>query len=244
MGNIFNPKPKELILSDNCKKCKQIPAYIVSMSDELYENARDRIKKFGLENINKFNAVRGDSLHSFIENPKNVSIKGLYDIKLQNTRGADSELTTVNSVGCTMSHIKLWKKIVNEKLPGLMIFETDCVCNGDILDCLGEFLKLKNAHILYFGYNNANIIHTGIITKINVRTYGTHAYYITYEGAKILLKNAFPIEQQLDSYMSDMLLLSQDDSSLIPEMNVYVCKNLCYQYIHESAIQTKIVSYY
>ncbi len=241
MGNILDSKSTELMLSDNCKKCRKIPAYIISMTDELYKNAKNGLMKFGLENINKFSAVRGDSLHTFIENPKNVSIKGLYDIKLQTTRGAHSELTNINSIGCYMSHVSLWKKIINDKLPGMMIFETDCVCVGDILECLGDFLNVKDGHILYFGYFMANIHHTGRITRIETRTFGLHAYYITYEGAKILLKNALPIEQQIDSYMSDMLLLSHDDNSLIPRMNVYVCKNLCYQYNHASSIQTKIV---
>ena len=87
----------------------------------------------------------------------------------------------------------------------------------------------------------SKIEYVDIITKINTRTYGLHAYYITNECAKILLKNAFPIEQQLDSYISDMLLLSQDINSIIPPLNFYVCRNLCGQYMHTSYLQTKIV---
>ena len=247
MGNVFINGDGDIVansfaqISTNCLGCKNIPAYIISMTNTEYDNAFKRLSKFGLNNIKKFNAIRGDSLDNFVKNQKNVTIKGLYNIKLQNIRGAHAELTNINSIGCYLSHVALWKKIIKDNLPGMIIFESDCICSGDILNCLDAFLKVKNGHLLYFGYFGSKIEYVDIITKINTRTYGLHAYYITNECAKILLKNAFPIEQQLDSYISDMLLLSQDINSIIPPLNFYVCRNLCGQYMHTSYLQTKIV---
>jgi GR25 family glycosyltransferase involved in LPS biosynthesis len=240
MGNIILSQ-SSVNLTNNCKECKKIPAYIISMTDMEYNNAQSRLLKFGLTNIKKFNAIRGDTLGNFVTDHKNVTIKGLYDIKLQNIRGAHAELTNINSIGCYLSHVELWKKVVKDNLPGMIIFESDCICNGDILNSLNEFLKVKDGDILYFGYFGPYINYTGLITKIYVRTFGLHAYYITNKCAKTLLKNAFPIEQQIDSYMSDMLLLSQEPNSVIAPLNFYVCKNLCAQQMHISYLQTKIV---
>jgi len=236
-------RPIQYRIETKCTDCKQIPAYIISLNEELYQVVKGRLQNIGLENINRFNAIRGDSLNKFVEDRNNLTIKGLYNIKSQKYRGAHSELTDINAIGCYMSHVTLWKKIIDDKIPGLMIFESDCMCTGDILECLGDFLKVKNGHILYFGFFGQTVKYSDKnITQIYDKTYGLHAYYITKKGAEILLKNAFPIEQQIDSYMSDSLILSHELNSIIEPMNVYVCRNLCFQDgINPTTIQSKIV---
>jgi GR25 family glycosyltransferase involved in LPS biosynthesis len=77
-------------------------------------------------------------------------------------------------------------------------------------------------------------------SKITGRFFETHAYYITNKGAKKFMKDFFPINQQLDSYMSDLIILGEIPDSGYNPLNCYNI-NLCYQENPDgSSIQTPI----
>jgi GR25 family glycosyltransferase involved in LPS biosynthesis len=224
--------------------------YVISLSDNIYTKAVENLRKTGLKNIKKFDAIKGSSLKDFIRDPKNVSIKGHYDVSIPNNRSAHSDLGTLNAIGCYLSHVKLWEKIVDENLPGMFIFESDAVCKTKLFEYTKQFLNTKNPHVLFFGYlftivNAKNKIPGTSLVKLDKRMYGLHAYYITYAGAKALLKNVFPVEEQLDSYISDLLLLSLEPNSAIEPLNIYLTtENICVQdNIEGTSIQTKSVKY-
>jgi GR25 family glycosyltransferase involved in LPS biosynthesis len=212
--------------------------YIISLSDDLYISAAKNISKTGIVKLHKFNAIPGNTLSDFVKDRNNLTIKAYYDIMIPNTRNSHSDLGTINAVGCYMSHVNLWKKVVDENLIGMYIFESDAVCGENLKDYTDTFLLTSNPHLLLFGYIGPDS-GSNKIKKINHRFYGTHSYFITYEGAKILLKYAFPIEEQVDSYISDLIMLS--DQKLIEELNVYSTKNICIQNNPKTTIQTKPV---
>ena len=143
-------------------------------------------------------------------NKLDLTIRAKRSILLDTIRETHADLGTSNAIGCSLSHITLWKKIVDENLKGLYIFESDAVCTKDFNEYLNLFLKEDNPHVLFFGIIGRPTGLSQNISKIPGRFYGTHAYYITQEGAKLLLQYAMPIEQQIDSYISDLNLLSND----------------------------------
>jgi len=217
-------------------------AYIISLSDDLYESAVEKLEKTGIRNFKKFNAISGSTLTDFVKNPNYVSVKGYYDISIPVYRNAHSDLGSINAVGCYMSHVKIWEKIIHEKLSGSFIFESDAVCDENLFLFTELFLKKPNPHIIFFGYFGNVIKDVGPISKLNGRFLGMHSYYITNEGAKLFLKNAFPIEQQIDSYISDIIMLSQEHNSIIEEVNIYITDNICIQNNTKgTSIQTKSV---
>lgn len=178
-----------------------VPAYIIALDDTKYNQALKLLKNTNL-NFKKYDAIRGASV-----NLDNITtIKAKYDVLIAKNRRSHAELGTLGAIGCYLSHINLWKKIIDENLDGMYIFESDAVFTKPELinSSVQEFLKQDNPHILFFGVCN---IYSKKLTKIQQRFYCTHAYYITHEGAKFCLKYALPIDEQIDSYLSDLMFL-------------------------------------
>lgn len=87
--------------------------------------------------------------------------------------------------GCTLSHILLWKRIVEEELPFATIFEDDVLPHRDINHGIGHQWweqTPKDAEIVYLG----NMLQPPVedTPVIKVGTHCTHAYVISLEGAK------------------------------------------------------------
>jgi GR25 family glycosyltransferase involved in LPS biosynthesis len=121
----------------------------------------------------------------------------------------------------------------------MYIFESDAVCIENPIKYVNNFKK--DFHILLFGgFDHVKSNSKRNIIKVNDRFYGLHGYYITYEGAQILSKYMFPIEQQVDSYISDILLLQK---KLNIELNIYIINpGICFQKNNfGTLIQTKSV---
>lgn len=100
-------------------------------------------------------------------------------------------------VGCMVSHIKLWERIVKEGIEKTLILEDDFHPNGDI-GALEE--PNVNYDVAYIGRwkidKNAQEESIGGSWVDPVPSYCTHAYVITLEGAQKLLKN-YKIKQNL-----------------------------------------------
>lgn len=124
------------------------------------------------------------------------------------------ELCTIGAVGCSLSHIQIWQKIVSENIQKCLIFEDDAwVINADMDIIDANINKLpKDWHIYMIGQPHS--ILEGIpCDKIGdlhriTRFCGTHAYIINLEGAKWLLEHGklFPIQQQIDAHLSELCL--------------------------------------
>ncbi len=219
-------------------------AYMISLDDVVYNEG---IKRISLSiPIKKFDAIRGDSLIDYVNNIKNVSIRAQSALTFD-YRDSNYDLTTLNSIGCYLSHVELWNKIVTEKLNGMYIFESDAYCLSSIENVenvdMNNFLKM-NGDILLFGsrlVGNSYIIPINYgrkngLSRIKQHFYGLHAYYITYKGALKALKYAIPIEAQVDAYLSYLAKLDL--------INIYgIYPVVCDQLGHMSTLQTKPVKH-
>ena len=184
----------------------------------------DRLNKFmkryvaagyNLDELNVFEAIDGKILSTYYKQQPLIHLSGMLE----------------GEKGCWLSHYLLWKKIVDSKMPYMIIYEDDA-----------EFDQLENNHVkmlneckifassnyfelIYFGgrfqpnFSNSEyetVHHTDTIDI--ARRYSqtewngprddrtTHAYFISYKGASQLLKtciNTFekPIIEHLDHYM-------------------------------------------
>jgi glycosyl transferase family 25 len=101
--------------------------------------------------------------------------------------------------GVFISHLRIWKKIVQEKIKVALIFEDDAQFNKNFLNVFKEIKKVDN--ILFLGGRfQDNFITPGIpvsenIVKHDYRSWNArcydrtaHAYLITEELAKILIE--------------------------------------------------------
>lgn len=143
---------------------------------------------------------------------KDVEVVYGFDAKNPNHETPDEQnlfhnvviLPFIGERGCFISHLRIFRKIVEEKIPVAQIFEDDCHFSP-LFEQGMELVELpKKFKILYNGgrfhqhfmmapnthrkFNNTVAIHTfneGIVGHFHDRT--THAYIISLEGAKFYL---------------------------------------------------------
>jgi glycosyl transferase family 25 len=154
---------------------------------------------------------------------------------IQCGRNIDSDIANEGAIGCYLSHIKLWKKLLDSDQDYFLILEDDAcpVYEENIINDINIYLNTvidadKNWDIIYLGYNK-NFINKDIkingIYSIKSIIFTTHAYIISKKGALKLLKNALPIIHQIDSYMSFMYMnrdvkAYRDIKSYITQKNI------------------------
>lgn len=155
---------------------------------------------------------------------RNVDLELLYNNKIIGKYGYDTlknkkrnyhhELSSYGAIGCYMSHVNIWYNIYNNKIINTFIFEDDTIVNKNIKneEIIHRLKLLPNNWDIYLLSNpdlcyNKTLINKNGLYKVN-RFFCTNAYIINYNGAKKIIKNGnlFPINQQIDSYLSELCL--------------------------------------
>lgn len=129
---------------------------------------------------------------------------------LTRPRVRHEELGSVGAVGCTLSHVNVWRRIVASGEPALVVeddavlvpelaqyrvfAQPDQVCSGYDLVLLGYFALRSPPPAQRIAPSNAVVPYGSLF-------FGTQFYYLTPAGAQKLLEHALPVEIQLDAYM-------------------------------------------
>jgi GR25 family glycosyltransferase involved in LPS biosynthesis len=107
--------------------------------------------------------------------------------------------------GCALSHLNIWKNIIDNDIPFAVVFEDDVDFHEKWHELAKEYWKHtpRDFHVLYLGSQ----IHTMFPENIIVSpVYCTHAYMITLDGAKRLYelytKSRFGV-RTIDSFFTD-----------------------------------------
>lgn len=175
-----------------------------------------------------------------------------------------AQLSTLGAVGVYLSHTEIWSKVStgeDKYKNGAFIFE----CDSHPADASSAFehsssiLKAavaadcKLPDILFLGFFQElysdpleRIEGVDSVARVVGNVYGMHAYYVSPQGASTLLRFAFPMEQQVDSYISDLIELASqvekdpDFGGSFPSFHAFASKNeLFYQKNKSSSVQTK-----
>ena len=137
---------------------------------------------------------------------------------------------TRGSIGCALSHINIWESIVTKYQHDddeyantfFLILEDDIYITHGFDKKLKHYMKElpKDFDIIYLGtqyyvkYQHVeiqsrkeeegeSILQLQFLKKILHDHYGTFSYMVSYNGAKKLLANVYPLRQQIDSYIID-----------------------------------------
>lgn len=185
------------------------------------ERRKDRLEIFNKTyNLNMpftiIKAVDGKSLNinDLLQNNLlgNVGKNSIFNIKNNKTRKYHYELTNEGSIGCYLSHINIWKNIKDNNLNNVLIFEDDTKMNKINLNEINYRLAdLPNDWDIYILSNPKLCYYKKHVNKklFKVkRFFLTNAYIINQSGIdKIFNSNTlFPINQQIDSYLSELAL--------------------------------------
>lgn len=115
-------------------------------------------------------------------------------------------------IGCAVSHINIWKKMVKENIAEALILEDDATIANNFMANLNQQKKHypKNYDIIFLGYNIQTFFRLRNSEYPNLKKTknlnGTHGYLITYHGAKRLLEENFlPLEKPFDVHIGDKM---------------------------------------
>lgn len=153
---------------------------------------------------------------------KQIETTGFRSKHYQLTRGA---------IGCYLSHVKIWRDIIEKNYRHGLIFEDDVNLPKNINEKITKSMKdvPEDWDIILFGFHCKDCINKKNYRKVN-RFILLHCYAISNNCIKKILKtkSLFPITQQIDSYLSE---LSED------VLNIYTVKN---PIIHQNGSSTDI----
>lgn len=124
-------------------------------------------------------------------------------------RASGRELTPAE-IGCALSHIGIYHKIINEGFEEAVIFEDDSVINKDFLAILKNWKKIpKDWELVLFchasqrmqfwrKWNKPTIYKNYYCASFRGETFIASAYAINRRGAQKLLAYAYPIRLAAD----------------------------------------------
>lgn len=105
------------------------------------------------------------------------------------------------SIGCILSHVKVYNQIINKGIKYSLILEDDIIITNQTYIALNNLLKEipSDFDILYLASNNSE--NNNLLSRISDSLYiplyprsGQYAYLISETGARKLIKNIFPVK--------------------------------------------------
>ncbi len=163
------------------------PVFVINMetSRDRFDATYNRLMESNVE-ATRFNATVGKSLSA-----KEVS--HWYDAAANHKR-YHRDLTP-GEIGCYISHMRVWQKLVDEKIPYAIVLEDDLHIEPSFADVLANIATLRDWDMIKLSDNRANSFFQhkslgGGFTLGNYRKVpnGTQGYAISLSGAKKLLQ--------------------------------------------------------
>lgn len=187
------------------------------------------IRENGFPGVKIFPAVEGSEQ----KNNQLLSVWARYNLLNGIYRKCHEQFTTWGSVGCYLSHVSLWQYMVNKNLDKMAIFEDDVIFSEGAKEKIDSLLQSipDDADMVALGvlWNEIHEPYNDKLDRINGQFFGLHAYILTNKGAKKFLQEVFPMEIQLDSYMSFVARMN--------DMKLYTSWGICSQGGRATTIQ-------
>ena len=163
------------------------------------DRIKERIKKIqNNEDIEIIKAVDGNNI-----NTEYLSVNK-YKVNSKWRDNNNKRPIKLGEIGCSLSHYKIWKRIVEEKIKFGIILEDDAVFSDDYNEKINEITKNIEYDMLYLGRKvfNKNEEEVNENMVISNFSYWTIGYVLTNNGAKKLLnsnfeKNLIPVDEFL-----------------------------------------------
>jgi len=174
--------------------------YIINLDSSVdrWEQISSQCDQLGIE-YERVSAVRGSEL------TKQEKAE-VYDLST-NLAKYDKRLND-GEIGCYLSHIKCWKKIVEEELDFALILEDDASLREKIKECIAQFSLMDSSgwdYIKLFHRKRLKLkvasldLDKGVqLHKVAKLPASTCSQFVSQVGAKKLLKHSFPIARPVD----------------------------------------------
>lgn len=172
---------------------------------DIFKEEYDKSDLAETHSLIRFSAVDGKT----VDIASVVSPKALGEILQAERLGFRSkhyELTR-GAVGCWLSHVNLWKSLLNSDKEVALVFEDDAIIPADIGKRIAELQVPEDWDYLLLGYACKKCLRRPLGDTMRVRRFfGTHAYLINTRAIKKFLASPYSkeITKQIDSTISDM----------------------------------------
>ncbi len=198
-------------------------AFVISMQDcELSKLRIDIFKRISVNfnNIEFFPATKGRT-----DNYK-LYVNDEWDKYLFNGEKHEIIRMTDGEIGCAMSHLRIWKKIVSEDIEYALILEDDASRTlPGIQYYIDEYFKSlpKDFDIFLLGFWDLSDVDEKVSENISrVRRFLlSHSYIISKNCAKKIIDEFLPINAPLDTFLSNLA-----DKLKIYRHNLYDTTNI------------------
>lgn len=186
--------------------------YYVNLDEDSNKNSffLDQMSRTCLkDNCIRFSATNGKEIDIHLIGDDVITKHGRNSIiqKKQKTFGIS---LTYGSLGCALSHKKIWEECKDKTKP-FLVLEDDAMPHkefNNIFESIINKLSSINYDIFYIGYNQIpgfkKVKIDNVISKPSGLITGTYGYIVHPNGANKLL-SIFPISKQIDSSISDNL---------------------------------------
>ena len=161
----------------------------------------------------RFDAINGKLI---TENEKN-SLLSLKSKRIYNCPTSFKDIRTLGAIGCYKSHTEVWKLALNRGEKEIIVLEDDIKLKLDV-NKLEEYIKSRpdDYDICYldwyslYGYENTKEYNSHWNKNNDDEIVLFTAYMISEKGMKKLLKDIYPIEQQIDCYADSYAIENKD----------------------------------
>ena len=177
---------------------QSLPVYVISLKDAVERRSfmKAHLDTLGIEH-EFIDAVRGDSLSEE------------YLQEVNPTRNMSP-----GQVGCYLSHISIYQRLIAENTPVALILEDDTVldsgvkclvmagCRSHAFDyCfLGSDDAGDSGFVFYDSAKPTRLTDTHCAYPLSAGPFGTYSYLISLDGAKKRMSCAYPLRSAIDHY--------------------------------------------
>lgn len=168
-----------------------------------------------MPNVQRFPGVDGKTLN--IDNDARVSTLCRYNIK-NNTRRSHDLLDSIGGVGCALSHIALWTKLVESSENVFLVLEDDILATEEQWEHARQLFANNPKLADSTTWDIWSIGTLDCYEQMGTRPadkrviedkwlkcaqfVGLNAYFISRTGAQKLLQDVYPIQQHIDWYIT------------------------------------------
>lgn len=191
--------------------------YMINLERKKHVAEKSINKLLNLTNSNEKNIFSKIEIYKAVDGQlfnkddinNNITLKTKYTLK--NPSSYD-DIRSVGEIGCYLSHTNIWKNIVANNYNNCLIFEDDVIPDKNYEKIIKYIENIPDDYdIAYLGWwsrknmNNYNKNSNWLYTDFNSEkpnVLGLYSYVISNKGAAKLLSKAFPIDVQLDTFVS------------------------------------------
>jgi GR25 family glycosyltransferase involved in LPS biosynthesis len=199
-------------------RVQDLPAVYINLdrSVDRREYAEDRWRKH-LPQLARFSAVA--ITKEQIRTDVRVSPLVRKRVVFRDGRPAHQDINTVGAIGCTLSHLAVWRQQVADGTPLLVVLEDACTFLPS-RDCVAIENAFKTAPRTLWTPTTVWRMNSQQSTWVHEKVQGAHNWYrhtlhgtamyiVPLEAARLLAARALPVEFHVDRYMR---VMSQEGS--------------------------------